>query len=459
MNTALGWALVHFVWQAALIVLLLAAVLPACRRSTLRYGLACTALFLMLAAFAGTFLLAVPDRHGIARPANVLSLAAPGSGAPIGEPAPSALQRALPWLAPFWIAGALMVGLYRLGGWLAARRLRKTGVFAAPAVWQRRLDELARRIGVSAPVALLESALAEVPVVIGVMRPAILIPAGLVVGLPAAQLEAILLHELAHVRRMDYLVNLLQTAVECLLFYHPAVWWVSNFMRAERENCCDDVAVAAQGDPGGYAAALLSLEERRVVREPALAATGGNLMNRIRRLLLPPRRQPAAAGLMLSMLLLLALLALMAAAQQPPSGPYQKWVDEDVVYIIRPEERAAFQRLATDEERNRFIEQFWRRRDPTPATAENEFKSEHYRRIGYSNERFPSSTAPGWKTDRGRLYIVLGPPDEIESHPSDGREKWLFHYLEGIGRNVIVEFTDPDHTGDYRQTRDPRAIQ
>ncbi|MFN7998099.1 MAG: GWxTD domain-containing protein [Bryobacteraceae bacterium] len=151
--------------------------------------------------------------------------------------------------------------------------------------------------------------------------------------------------------------------------------------------------------------------------------------------------------------------------------PYKKWLNEDVVYIISDEERAAFKRFQTDEEREQFIEQFWLRRDPTPDTEENEFKEEHYRRIAYANDHYASGI-PGWKTDRGRIYITFGPPDEIESHPSGGTyerpmeegggetstypfEQWRYRYLEGIGTNIIIEFVDPTMTGEYHMTMDP----
>src|SRR5579864_7094521 len=151
--------------------------------------------------------------------------------------------------------------------------------------------------------------------------------------------------------------------------------------------------------------------------------------------------------------------------------PYKKWLNEDVTYIITDEERAAFKRLQTDEEREQFIEQFWLRRDPTPDTVENEFKEEHYRRIAYANERFASGI-PGWKADRGRIYITYGPPDEIESHPSGGSyqrpmeegggetstypfEQWRYRYIDGIGNDIIIEFVDPTMTGEYRMTMDP----
>src|SRR5437762_542833 len=151
--------------------------------------------------------------------------------------------------------------------------------------------------------------------------------------------------------------------------------------------------------------------------------------------------------------------------------PYKKWLNEDVVYIITDEERQAWKRLATDEEREQFIEQFWLRRDPTPDTVENEFKEEHYRRIAYANEHYASGI-PGWKADRGRIYIMYGPADEIESHPSGGTyerppeegggttstypfEKWRYRYIEDVGSDIIIEFVDPTMSGEYRMTMDP----
>jgi len=150
---------------------------------------------------------------------------------------------------------------------------------------------------------------------------------------------------------------------------------------------------------------------------------------------------------------------------------YKKWLDEDVVYIISPEERSAFLHLATNEEREQFIEQFWQRRNPDPDSADNTFKEEHYRRIAYANEHF-SSGIPGWKADRGRIYIMWGPPDEIQSHPTGGSydrpsaegggetstypfEDWRYRYLEGIGENVEIEFVDPTMSGEYKLTMDP----
>ncbi len=329
---------------------------------------------------------------------------------------------------------------------------------------------------VSRPVALLESCRVDVPVVIGYFRPVILAPVAVLAGMPAGQVEAILLHELAHIRRRDYLVNLLQAVVESLLFYHPAVWWISSVVRAERENCCDDLVLAARGNAAEYAAALTALEEARWAGEPALAATGGNLMRRIHRILgrsEPPHAgwKPALSAALITAAALVALAASVGAvharpqdAATPAAGPYEKWLKEDVVYIITDRERAAFQQLTTDEERAHFIEQFWDRRNPTPGSTENPFKQEHYRRIAYANRHFADAAAtPGWKMDRGRVYIVYGPPDEIyartppvsaQDYPS---EHWLYRHIDGIGNNVTIEFDDPDGSGVYRMTSDPHG--
>ncbi len=160
-----------------------------------------------------------------------------------------------------------------------------------------------------------------------------------------------------------------------------------------------------------------------------------------------------------------------AALRKELETPWKKWLNEDVTYIITDEERKAFRQLNTDEEREQFVEQFWLRRDPTPDTVENEYKEEHYRRIAYANEHFASG-APGWKLDRGRIYITFGPPDEIDAHPSGGSyerpsaegggetstypfEDWRYRYIEGIGNDINIEFVDTTMTGEYRLTMDP----
>lgn len=162
-----------------------------------------------------------------------------------------------------------------------------------------------------------------------------------------------------------------------------------------------------------------------------------------------------------------------AQTEEELRGPFKRWLDEDVLYIIASEEREAFVLLTTDEEREHFIESFWTRRDPTPDSTANEYKEEHYRRIAYANDRF-AWQIPGWKTDRGRTYVTKGPPDEIESHPSGGQyrplssedggftanhpfEIWWYRWPDGDGGEGILVFEDPAKTGEYRLRRAPAA--
>ncbi len=473
---ALGWTLFHSLWEGALIALILLAVLLTVRSPRARYAWACVAMLGVLAAFVITFGLQVTQGSGsaaaIRRTISEAPLTASSSSPDVTER--FRFEDALPWLAPFWIAGVVVFHLRSLAGWLSAQRLRSRGVCQAPDPWPSRLQHLSARLRVTVPVTLLETCLAEVPVVIGYLRPVILVPVGMLAAMSSAQVEAILLHELAHIRRRDYLVNLLQTVVEGFLFYHPAIWWISGVIRAERENCCDDLVVSASGDAREYAAALTNLEQaRRSAGQAALAATGGSLMKRIRRLLSEPEGS-ALAPVLSAGILTIALAGGLAAWQtsapapkaQPQVSPYTKWIEEDVVYIIKGDERSAFLRLQTDPERQHFIEQFWQRRDPTPGTPANEFKEEHYRRIAYANAHF-AAKLPGSRTDRGRMYIVYGPPDEIESHPNGHpaagnspaiaypSEEWRYRHLEGIADNVIMEFIDPQRTGEFKMTMDP----
>jgi Antirepressor regulating drug resistance, predicted signal transduction N-terminal membrane component len=202
------------------------------------------------------------------------------------------LAKALPWLVSIWLAGVLVLSLRVLGGWVMAQRLKNWKTTPATIKWQQTVELLARRLKVSRTVRLCESVVAEVPTVVGWLRPVILVPVSAFTGLSPQQIEALLSHELAHIRRHDYLINLLQTAIETLLFYHPAVWWVSKQIRTEREHCCDDLAVATCGNVLTYARALAELEQLRghkALPELAVAADGGgSLLGRIQRLIGAP---------------------------------------------------------------------------------------------------------------------------------------------------------------------------
>jgi uncharacterized protein (TIGR03435 family) len=193
----------------------------------------------------------------------------------------------LAWVVVVWLIGAAALWVRLAGGWVVAARMRSMLVRRASQEWQQTLRKLAAQIGLSRPVRLLVSALVQVPTVVGWLRPVVLVPVGALGGLPDEYVEVLLLHELAHIRRHDYLVNMFQSVAEALLFYHPAVWWVSGQIRAGRELCCDDIAVSVAGDALTYARALAHLESYHPahISAAALAATGGSLADRIARLL------------------------------------------------------------------------------------------------------------------------------------------------------------------------------
>jgi len=281
----LGWALVHSLWQDALAAAGLASVLtlvPA-RAARVRYALAALTLAIMLALPLATAL-----RLDAASDAAMPALAAPALTSLVDR-IRAGLEPTLPWIVALWLGGVLVMSARLASAWATTRRLATAGTRPVSEAWRQALARLARRLRVSRPVRLLASALVEVPAVIGWWRPVILIPVSVLAGggLTPLQLDALLAHELAHVRRHDYLVNLLQTVVETLLFYHPAVWWVSTRVREEREHCCDDLAVAACGDARVYATALLRMEQLRAAPALALGAGGGSLLGRVRRLLAP----------------------------------------------------------------------------------------------------------------------------------------------------------------------------
>jgi GWxTD domain-containing protein len=463
LGTAIGWTILHSLWEGAFIAAALAAALLVIRAPRIRYIAACAALLAALFAFGFTLLYMIPNAPHAVHDIRPSLLTAANGGLVLSRPTPwsQRLDEIAPWLAQFWMLGVLVFYLRTGAALLSIQSLRKRGTCHPGATWQTRMSQLSARLKMTRPVMLLESCFANTPMVIGHLRPVILVPAGVIAGIPAAQMEAILLHELAHIRRHDYLINLIQREVEGFLFYNPAVWWVSKVIRAERENCCDDAAISITGDSHSYALALEALELNRWSnREPAIAATGGNLVKRIRRVLYPQTPAITWAPVLVALVLMattaLALTAWQTPAQNqsaasPRASFYSRWIDQEVVFIVDTQERAAFQALTNDEERDHFIEQFWDRRNPSPGDLNNAFKQEHYRRIAYANQHYRTiAGVSGWQTDRGRIYILNGPPDEIESHPVEGREDWRYHHLNPKGKMTDFIFLDPTGTRDYR---------
>ncbi len=333
---AVGWALVHFVWQGALVALVVAVALRSMRdvSASARYALSAGALFAMILLPAATAwrlvradtrptieALAVAPVVAVGEPRPALTVpvvrttmgqrpvhrrsidpagteragvdgivtrTADGALSPSRGLARPRVDALLPWLVAAWATGVLLLSARLFGGWLRARRLSSRGVSPVPDACRAALARMAARLEVRRTVRLFESHFVEVPVAIGWLRPIVLLPTSAFTGLTVDQLDAILAHELAHIRRHDYVVNLAQSVIETVLFYHPAVWWVSRQVRQEREHCCDDLAVAVCGDREGYARALVGMERlRHPVPLLAVRANGGSLVMRVRRLLSP----------------------------------------------------------------------------------------------------------------------------------------------------------------------------
>ncbi|HJR58792.1 MAG TPA: M56 family metallopeptidase, partial [Vicinamibacterales bacterium] len=329
---AIGWALLHFVWQGALVGVLAALALRALRHSgaDARYVVASIALSLMATMPVVTAVQAwrAASDRGVAASASMPRVSM-DSRLPPGPPdtvlpglttvpvksewsgpwfQTGPVEQWLPLLVLAWMTGVAMLALRLAAGWVWVQRMKSHGAVPAGTRLQATLRRLTQRLHISRTVTLLRSPAVDVPTVIGWLKPTILLPMSVVTGLSPIQVEAILAHELAHVRRHDYLVNLLQTLFETLLFYHPAVWWLSRRIRVEREHCCDDLAVNLCGDPVVYARALADLEELRGIgAQLVMAASGGALFDRVRRLLAGPTTHagrgpawlPAAAAIAL----------------------------------------------------------------------------------------------------------------------------------------------------------------
>ena len=373
----LGWPLIHFMWQGAAVALVLALVLELLRRrsASLRYVVSVAALGIMAVLpvlTAGTLLEHQPSSEtarpvekssavGVATSSSLetpptvsagRSQVASGNRTVGGIPADADLvRRALPWIVAGWLAGVVLLSIRLVGGWYRTRRLVRMGTSRVSIELEQLARHVMDRFGVSTPVKFLKSVLIEVPAVVGWLRPVILIPVSALTGLTPQQLELLLAHELAHVRRHDYLVNLLQSVVEILFFYHPAVWWVSRRVRQERENCCDDLAAALSGDPRAYAHTLLALEQLRTGDLGiAAAATGGDLLQRVRRLLKPEPDNElgsrwAAGALTIALVLLIAAGLNRGANAASPGTPQpeiqQRNASPDTV-IRHPDPTASF---------------------------------------------------------------------------------------------------------------------
>ena len=349
----LGWALFHSLWQCTLIAILFAVCLLALRKtkSGIRYNTALTALLLMVIIPAVTiFTVKIPEPAKQVIPvqakpkttaaaihtpsAEITGTIKKTAEFPTPQAAPAVtasakpaaaktanlqsqtayingkIESALPYLALGWLIGVFVLSICQLGGWEQLHKRRRIMTKSVEEHITSKLAELSEALAVKRTIEVFQSALVNVPTVIGAVRPVILLPASVLTGLSPDQLEAILAHELAHIKRHDYLVNLIQTALEILLFYHPAAWYISRKIRTERENCCDDIAVRITGDRLKYAKALTTLEELKTAdRRLAVAATGGNFFSRVSRLISKDDRQKSKPSWLTAAITMLVIAA------------------------------------------------------------------------------------------------------------------------------------------------------
>jgi uncharacterized protein (TIGR03435 family) len=405
----LGFTLLHFLWQGGIIATIYGAVRLGGRRAlgpNGRYAIACAALAAMAVVPVVTwFVLSGPAPDSTAAtfaaplstlrvdPPRAVSLALPG------DLYPGISEGVLSWVVAIWLVGATVFSLRLLGGWMLAERLRHRMTRPAPAEWQRTLDRFKDRLSISPPVRLLVSGVLQAPAAIGWLRPIVLVPAGALAGLPPAQMEALLVHELAHIRRRDYLVHIVQSAAEAILFYHPAVWWISGHVRAERELCCDDIAVSMTGDAVGYARALAEFDATRWVRPTVMAANNGPLAARIRRLLGQPpapdriSSSPASAAALLGLAIGgWVMLAQSADRPQFEAASIKPSNSQSIQYV-----RPLPGRLTADAS--------------LQDLTQHAYGVPHFRVVGGADRvmsvRYQIEATPGGNTSRDRMFLML----------------------------------------------------
>ncbi len=467
-----GWTLLHSLWQGAIVWAVTAAALRATTTAQVRYAIACVSLAALLAAPLATAwtLSASRETHAggrsqpsgsgmVAQPvvsprtiapaligldAGASSLAAAGDP---GSPLPPSDRAAtiLAVVVAAWLCGlAVMVARLAAGCW-QVRRLRQALVAEPASRWQDASDAIARRLGLRRLVLVVDSHRVDTPAVIGWLRPVIVLPIAAMASLAPAQVEAILAHELAHIRRHDFLVNMLQAIGETLLFYHPAVWWISGRIRAEREHCCDDVAVQVCGDAVTYAAALTELASSSLARPAlAMAAANGSLVARVRRLLRPaaddaPRTSSRAVigALLVTLVIVAASVRAISLVQvddpQPAPSDDRRFGPPEVNRLLGFELFPRGSQWPTDDPRNT---RAW---DVTINYANGEmplrgFTARSLIRHAYGRPGIPIVDAPPWLDEESfelafasELTVALGvaDPDALDTLLRDMLEREL----------------------------------
>src|SRR6266480_4300256 len=345
---ALGWTLLHFVWQGAALAALFAVTNALCRRATTRYALAVIALALMMAAplitLAGLMRqkdpavgYGAPGASALAvKPVEGVSVAA-GPGAPAPE-APAPQPAGILWCVEAWFLGVLLLSLRTAGGLFLVEKMRRCEMRPVARELYEKCLALQRKMGLERVIRYCECLRLDAPAVLGWVRPVVLLPAKALTGLSEEQIAMIIAHELAHIRRLDGFVNLFQIGVETLLFYHPAVWWVSQRIRTEREHCCDDEAVAVSGDAVNYARALTLMEEWRTAPSLLMAANRSPLSERVVRLL---GLDEAAVGLAGALLAGNAFLGVAHAALGSKASANRHQAGSNLANLAAPEEQSS----------------------------------------------------------------------------------------------------------------------
>lgn len=370
---AVGWTILHSIWQGAVVALGFAVLMFSLRRysSRTRYFVGTMALILVLGISITTFINIYDTGMSASEAVTPVGSAAPvlfGAGQTenlnqhgILSSFKEYFTHHLPLIVTLWFLGVLVFVLKLAGGFLYNQRLKSYNNRPLDKSWQNHLLKLCTRFGIKKPMRLLESALVKVPVTLGFFKPVILLPVGMVTGLPRAQVEALLAHELAHILRKDYLVNIIQSVIDIIYFYHPGVRWISSYVRAERENCCDDIAVSLCGDSLNFARALTSVEDSRIEKiNPALAAAGKSsmLLSRVKRLFAPRKKGSeftegfVGACIMALFVLTLVVNAHAAAGLNQDIGDTAKTEEAASVQVLDKKEKAEKKEPATSEEAN-----------------------------------------------------------------------------------------------------------
>jgi uncharacterized protein (TIGR03435 family) len=363
-----GLTLLHFIWQGTIIGAATIVLLQMLRRSSAqaRYAAACAALVLMLAAPAITALtlartIAVSPRASSVVSARSTVVAAPSrsydshAAAAVGPAVDVNAAQTSSWLTfvvGIWMAGVSVLAARVTASWWSVRRLYRTAFSSAPSRFIAQAERLSLRLGLHRALRVVDSIDVDTPTVIGWLKPVVLLPVAAMANLTPAQVEAILAHELAHVRRLDGLVNLLQIGAETMLFYHPAVWWVSSRIRTEREHCCDEIATSICSDAITYAEALVELERWRTdTAALALTATGGALLVRVRRILGLPSDDATRSSAIVTLAGIIAIILCVAGANY-----YLRAAQDQPLAPIDPDDAAAWQIVFShDDSQMRFI--------------------------------------------------------------------------------------------------------